>query len=182
MDFISIRDAERLIALHKYVKDGDEEAPSWVIDFEKAISTRKTLVTHSADDPRFLVDIKQMPFNLLKLSLHFQLKDQLVLLLRVDYGGTHQNPMLADALVPPEVAQFAGKYFGPTEHHIHRYVPAYPNLVWAVPLSHDPFMVKEVNNQASLRNAILAFCNRIGLETSLNVTLGMPIPGQQLPL
>jgi hypothetical protein len=57
-------------------------------------------------------------------------------LLRVDFGGKHENPPRANQHVPNWIAQFAGKYFERHEPHVHIYVETYSTqrLKWAVPL------------------------------------------------
>lgn len=99
----------------------------------------------------------------LKITLHFQENTQPVGLLRVDYQGTHQNPVECNEFVPNFAKPYAKQDI--KENHNHFHVQGYKPLAWAIPLRISKFPVKEIMDMDSFISALEAFQRVIHLDT-----------------
>ena len=124
-------------------------------------------VVSENEEYMFKLSILQSPKYTIKISLHFQDDDSKIGLLRVDYGGIHTNPQIANDKVPNFIRPYAGKRFGYDDHHIHFHVDGYFPLNWAVPLTDDSFPVKEILDISSFELALIGFAKRVNIVTQL---------------
>lgn len=124
------------------------------------------LASPDDDEFKFLYEINQSAKNLFKLTLFIMYDDEKMGLLRVDFVGQHLNPEGINEYLPERFHQYAGKFFKFDEHHIHYHVDGYKPMAWAIPILHDEFKVKSINNQNDVTNAFLEFNQLINLKTN----------------
>lgn len=154
--------AQRLIALPKTIEGG-----ATTLNLK---NTKSRLYLSNEDEPdySFLFEITINQKVALKMSIHNQEDITKEGLLRVDYGGGHQNPVGINNFVPEQVKPFAG-YFFLNEPHIHIYVEGYKDLAWAIPLNVYNFPVLNINTTDDFNTAIRAFVKIINIVTPFEI-------------
>jgi hypothetical protein len=129
---------------------------------------RYELLSENDSDVSFLWSIWQSSKDTLRISLHFQEDDSKIGLLRLDYGHEHTNPPAANENVPDYIKKHAGQRM--MAAHVHYYVQGYKDLVWAVPLTEDEFVIKNIEHNRfyeALADIISMFAIRINIETNI---------------
>jgi len=169
---LSYNQAQELIKLKKKIVVNDEPQRILEIDQNAPLNCRFELVAEDADcDYSFLWEITQSDKNKLKISLHFQENESKIGLVRIDYNGSHQNPLTTNDDVPEHFKRYAGYYFN-NESHIHFRVDGYKTLVWALPIDQVDFEIKDINvndlNQAFCK-AIMAFASYVNITTEIRI-------------
>jgi hypothetical protein len=167
--------ADRLLRLPKMVTKGGETRPRMNIDQRNCLRARFDLIAEAEreeDEIRFLWDIHLSEKDRSHITLHFQENGNKLGLLRVDFNGGHQNPVLINEYLPGKFFPYAGRLLLRHEHHIHYHVQGYKPLAWAIPLTDDDFWVKgivEDDISTTFANAIHQFAKTINLGTELTV-------------
>lgn len=130
---------------------------------------RMNLISEPDGENYFLWEIYQSKKKLDRVTLHFQEKDFSIPLMRLDYGSSHRNPVIALDGVPEEIKTYAGYLFKPNEPHLHIYVESYPNLAWAIPANiyKYPSLAETWEDK---KNSILIFQNAINLDCELDLS------------
>lgn len=169
---ITNEQAEYLLQLPKKVVNKEELLDKLSIDQKFPFNARYELISESDIEFTFLWEIKQSSKNKIKISLHHQENDSKTGIFRIDYNGSHTNPMTANEFVPEKYHSFVGKYFN-NEHHVHYYVEGYKPLAWAIPLSADEFEIKDLGNKSDFNitfaKVIVEFAKAINLKTIITV-------------
>lgn len=142
--------------------------PNQTIDFKNK-KNRLELISHQDSERNFWIEMTSNQKIILKTSIHHLESNTFVGLLRIDYKGTHQNPEGIRDTLPDYLKPYAGKWFDPSEHHMHVYVEGYKPLVWAIPLSDIDFPIKEINDASDLSDLITNFATLINLKSQINV-------------
>lgn len=170
---ITYEQAQNMLNLPKKIVENDKLLDKLIIHQKFPFFARFELVTESNYDLNFLWEIKQSKKNRIRISLHYQDNDSKIGLLRVDYNGGHKNPEFATEHVPEKLRPFTGKEFTIKEHHIHYHVQGYSSLAWAIPLTEDDFVIKEINDNEELNsifaNTIKLFAKTINIETEISI-------------
>jgi hypothetical protein len=162
--------ANSLLQLPKKIVYSDSIYSKFELSFGAPVSERIDLVSESSDES-FILDLNQSKKNSFKVTLHHQVNDTFVGLLRVDFSGQHKNPSVLKDSVPDFIKPYQDKWFDFSEHHIHYYVEGYKPLSWAIPLINDDFKIKNIVNMISIKNAIKCFCKRINVVTVLEISI-----------
>lgn len=161
MNTLTNEAAEKLLMLPKKIIVDDEPQNRYMLKSGNRLSER--FILRSIDGNHlFLLEISQGKRRL-KITLHFQENTQFVGLLRVDYQGTHQNPVECNEFVPDFAKPYAKQDI--KENHIHFHVQGYKPLAWAIPLRISKFPVKEIMDMDSFIGALEAFQRTIHLDT-----------------
>ncbi len=168
MDFTS-DSAAMLLAQPKVIFVNDEKIDCITIPSNGGAFYIRYTVLSEDEEYLFLLEISQSQKNHFNMTLHFQEDETKIGLLRIDYGGRHKNPEIANNHVPNAMLPYTGKLFGFNEHHIHYHVEGYQTLAWAIPLKADCFPVKELSDFDSLKDAVISFAGRINLKTTLQI-------------
>jgi len=168
--YITIELANRLLELPKKVIQEDCLLSEIIINQKFPFHEKLELLSEKDDEFSFLWEIKQGGKNTLKIGLHIQENDSKIGLLRIDYNGKHTNPQTISENVPEKFHQYAGKEL--MQSHIHYYIPGYPALAWAIPLTDDPFKIKTIkteNFNTTLKDIIILFAERVNIETAITI-------------
>lgn len=167
-------EANNLIALPKLVYL--DEAGQHAFLFSDNVPLQRKLDLISEDSQyQFQLDINQSRKYSVKLSVHHQESESNVGLVRLDFFGTHTNPVEMTDKVPSIFHEFAGKYFTINEHHIHYFVEGYRELKWALPLIADGFPIRDIKNQFDVNSAILEFSKKINIKTDFKFQEVLPL-------
>lgn len=161
MSTLTNEEAKKLLLLPKKIIVNDEPQNRYMLKSGNRLSER--FILRSIDGNHlFLLEISQGKRRL-KITLHFQENTQFVGLLRVDYQGTHQNPVECNEFVPDFAKLYAKQDI--KENHIHFHVQGYKTLAWAIPLRISDFPIKEITDMDSFIGALEAFQRTIHLDT-----------------
>lgn len=170
---ITNEQAEYLLNLPKKVVQNDTLLDKLTIDQKFPFNARFELVSEKDDEFTFLWEIQQSRKNSIRVSFHHQENESKTGLFRVDYNCGHKNPEELTEHVPAKFHQFAGKYFSNNEHHVHYHVQGYKTLAWAIPLTYDNFVIKELNYgvefNSTFINIIKLFAKTVNIETEISV-------------
>jgi hypothetical protein len=139
------------------------------ISLRSPFQERYPLLSEEDQDYSFFVEVYQSSKNLLKVTFHFQEDNANYGLLRVDYGGRHRNPEMANEHVPEVCLPYCGQWLDTP--HIHFAVPGYRPLAWAVPLETDGFAVRSIRSFSEISDALSAFFTRINVQTQITVVV-----------
>lgn len=156
-------EADYLLKLEKHLDDPNQE-----IDLRNK-KNRLELISHQDRDYNFWVEITSNQKIILKTSIHHLENNSFVGLLRIDFKGSHWNPADIKDTLPEILKPFAGKWFEPTEPHMHIYVEGYKPLAWAIPLSETDFPVQDIKEQSDLTNLIFKFAEKINLKSRITL-------------
>lgn len=170
---MTVTAANYLLALDKFIEIDEQQVNNLDIELGNTVRLRWKLISPADTDQVFLVDIKESEKKQLAISLHHQDDDSKGGLLRIDYHSRHRNPENVLSGVPANFAQYAGQYLDNYSGHIHYVIDGYAPLAWAIPLDDDPFPFKDVQNLGDVASVIRAFCQKINLRTTLNITTQM---------
>ncbi|UOB16186.1 DUF6978 family protein [Abyssalbus ytuae] len=155
--------AEYLMKLEKVLSD-----PIQTIDLRNK-KNRLELISHQDSEYNFWVEITSNHKIILKTSIHHLESNTFIGLVRIDFKGTHQNPEGIKDTLPGYLKPYAGKWFDPTEHHMHVFVEGYKPLAWAIPLAAIKFPIKEINEVSDLTDLITTFAELINLKSRINI-------------
>lgn len=164
-------DAERMLAVPKYVVEKGKPCPTFNLDFVKNKRYRLALSpSDSIDkDAEYLLDIKISNKLRTKITLHTQENNTHFCLFRLDLNGQrHQNPCIITSNVPEKFKPFAGEMIGGS--HVHYHVEGYDSSAWAIPVEYDEFPAKVLtieNYVKELRHILDALSDMINLQTKL---------------
>lgn len=161
------QEAEYLLSLEKVLID-----PNQTIDLSEK-KNRLKLTSCQNSDHEFWVEITTNQKIILKTSIHHLESNSFTGLLRIDFKGSHRNPANISSTLPDFLIPYVGKWFDPTESHMHYYVEGYRPLAWAVPLSDLDFPIKNITQQSDLSDLISNFAERINLKSSINIQQSM---------
>jgi hypothetical protein len=158
---------KQLLSLPKKVKKEETILETVGIDNSFPFCMDYLLMCEQNNEYVFWYSIKQSKKYHLKLSLYLMVNDTRVGLIRIDYNGQHDNPMLPEdqEIVPLEFRIYAGKHFHYNEPHIHYSIEDFKPMAWAIPLSDIKFSVDKIHTQVDIGNAFLAFNKWISLHT-----------------
>jgi len=170
---ISNEQADYLLKLPKKIVDKDQILDQILIDQEFGFNKRFEMISEVDSEFTFLFEIQQSKKNRLRLSFHHQDNESKIGLLRVDYNGGHKNPEKATDNLPEKFKPYVGKFFDNNEHHIHYYVEGYRSLAWAIPLTDDNFIIKEINEGSDFNDTfveiIKLFASVINVKTRIEI-------------
>jgi len=159
--------ADELVRMPKKIMEQDEIKNAILINYSFPLQRRFTLVATSDSDLRFLFQIDQSSKISIKLSLHCMMKDNNIGLYRVDYLGTHRNPMVYTDKVPEDFREFAGQIIQGS--HVHYFIEG-EGLDWAKPIERTDVAIKEITQSpGEIVKAIEAFAKYIGIQTSIKI-------------
>nr|WKN38173.1 hypothetical protein K4G66_05600 [Tunicatimonas sp. TK19036] len=158
-----------LIDLPKKIIDNNVLLEQKTILLKAPFQQRYPLFSEEDDTFSFFVEVFQSSKNLLKVTFHFQEDNANYGLLRVDYGGRHKNPEIANEFVPKSFHPYCGQWL--SEPHIHYSIEGYKPLAWAIPLEEDSFLVKTINSTTEISKALSTFFKKINLLTELIITV-----------
>ena len=166
---MDVESANYLLSLDKYIIEGDKQIKSKQLNLESPLKLRLNLVAQDDPGQVFLVDITESDKKALKISFHHQDDAAQYGLLRVDFYSRHKNPVEILDTVPENFRQFAGIFLDDFAGHIHYVVNGYSSLAWAIPLEHDDFSVKDIENIDDITSVTVmeAFFDKINLKTTL---------------
>ena len=156
-------EAEYLLGLDKSLSD-----PNQVIDLSKK-KNRLDLISHEDSEHQFRLEITSNQKIILKTSIHHLESNSFIGLLRIDFKGGHHNPPTIKSTLPDFLHQYADKWFGPTEPHIHIFVEGYKPLAWALPLEDTDFPTKDISDPSDLSELIVNFAKKINLNSQINI-------------
>jgi|APEBP8051072266_1049373.scaffolds.fasta_scaffold04801_2 hypothetical protein len=159
-------EANNLIALPKLVYLGKVGQRAYLLPTQVPVQTKLDLISEDTEY-QFQLDINQSKKYSVKLSIHTQESESNIGLVRLDFFGTHTNPVEITENLPLIFHEYAGKYFGTHEHHIHYFVEGYKHLSWAIPLTVDGFGIRNIENQSDVNSAIVEFSKKINIITDL---------------
>ncbi len=142
--------------------------PNYIINLRER-NIRIDMVSINKPNLKFYLDIFSSKKIHLKLSLHNAESLNNIALLRIDFKGTHTNPMEANEKVPKKLLKYTGKFFTPEEPHIHIYVEGYKSLAWAMPLSVSDFPIKDLQGMSEISDLLINFGKEINLKSRLNI-------------
>lgn len=157
------QEAEYLLKLEKHLDDPNQE-----IDLRNK-KNRLELISHQDRDYEFWVEITSNQKIILKTSIHHLESNSFIGLLRIDFKGSHMNPSDIKDTLPEIFKPYAGKWFDPTEAHMHIYVEGYKPLAWAIPLSETDFPIQDLKEQSDLTNLIFKFAEKINLKSRITL-------------
>ncbi|TQD36251.1 DUF6978 family protein [Haloflavibacter putidus] len=157
------KQAEYLIKLEKSLV-----VPDQIIDLRNKTNTIE-LISYEDSDYSFRLDITSNQKIILKTSIHHMESKSFIGLMRIDFKGTHQNPPQVLDTLPDFLKPYIGKWFEPTEPHLHIYVEGYKPLAWAIPLEDTDFPTKYLNHQSDLNKLIVNFAKEINLKSKINI-------------
>ena len=164
---ITNQEAEFLLSLPKFIIENDSKLETKQFDQPSFWNIRYNLIGENNGDAfEFLWEIWQSQKNTIKLSLHHQDDETKMGLFRVDYNSGHNNPAELTESVPSKFHPFVGKHFSINEHHVHYHVEGYHSLAWALPITNDDFMYKEMSEQ-NIVEIVEKFGKTINLQTQL---------------
>ncbi len=155
--------AEYLLNLEKSLV-----VPDQIIDLRNKTNTIE-LISYQDSNFSFRLDITSNQKIILKTSIHHMESKSFIGLMRIDFKGTHQNPPEILDTLPEILKPYAGKWFEPTESHLHIYAEGYKPLAWAIPLEDTDFPIKYLNHQSDLNELIVNFANKINLKSKINI-------------
>ena len=119
----------------------------------------------------FLLEIRQSKKNRLYLTFHYQENNSKIGILRIDYNNVHKNPEQINEFVPEKFKPYVGRSLQCS--HIHYYVQGYKSLAWAIPLTEDEFMIKDIpddiNFHTIFADIIKLFAKTINITTKIEV-------------
>ena len=136
-------DAEKMLAIPKYVIDKGEPCTTFHLDLVKNKRYRLSLSpTDSIENSKeYLLDIKISDKLRTKITLHTQENKSNFCLFRLDLNGSrHQNPKVVTRDVPEKFTPYAGQLIGGS--HVHYHVEGYDISAWAIPVEFDDFPAK----------------------------------------
>lgn len=171
---LTLADCDKAIHAPKVVVDNGSPKSVYEIDLSKQNDFRISLSLSDSIDKsaKFLLRVRVSSKMRTKISLHTQENDMRFCIFRVDFNGsTHTNPSVINEYVPEELKPYAGGIID--SNHVHYHVQGYTSAAWAVPVSYDPFPVKDVtidNFNKDFNDAIIAVSEFIHLETRIVVT------------
>lgn len=157
------QEAKYLLDLEKVLAN-----PNQTVDLSRK-KNRLELISLQDSDYEFWVEITTNQKIILKTSIHHLESNSYIGLLRIDYKGGHHNPANVLSSLPEFLKPYAGKWFEPTEPHMHIYVEGYRPLVWAIPLSDIDFPVKDITQPSDLSDLIFNFAREINLKSIINI-------------
>jgi len=155
-------EAKYLLELEKVLDN-----PKQKIDLNNK-KNRLVLISNKDSEYSFWLEITSNKKIILKTSVHHLESKSFIGLLRVDFKGSHQNPATIKDTLPEFLTPYAGKWFDPTEPHMHIYVEGYKPLSWAIPLINSDFPTKEIINQSDLSELIISFARKINLISKIS--------------
>ncbi len=164
---ISQEIADNMLHIPKKVYEKDTHLDNYDVVYEGIMKFRIPMASLPNFEYKFFLEVNQSEKNRLKITLHFQNIDASMPLLRIDYGGTHKNPELANKYVPESFLEHKGKEFVVGEPHIHYYIQGH-DLDWALPLIDDDFPIKTITSDEDKVAATIAVCNKVNLQTVLS--------------
>jgi len=168
---ISADEYQEIMKISKQVFDGKSFHKHHYATIDACSKYRVDIASFPDAEFIFFLEIYRSDKNRLRVSLHFQEKNGVLPLLRIDYGSSHRNPETANEHVPSKLRRFCGSTFEINTPHIHYYVQGYKNLSWALPLKEDDFSVKTINCDSDVQNAIIEIATMINLETDLDISI-----------
>jgi hypothetical protein len=163
---ITQEQADYLIKLEKHCVDGENIKVTMSLLPKIPINDRIYLVAKEDADWSFFLDINQSRKNHLKITLHFQEDITNIGLLRVDFGGRHENPVAINDKVPEYMSRYSGQWID--QSHIHYYIEGYKPLAWAIPLMDDSFSIKKYTGR-ELNEIFNEFGHKINLKTNVTI-------------
>lgn len=167
-------EANNLIALPKLVYLDEAGQHAFLFSDKVPLQMKLDLISEDTEY-QFQLDINQSKKYSVKLSVHNQESVSNIGLVRLDFFGTHTNPVEITDKVPSIFHEYAGKYFAINEHHIHYYVEGYRELKWAIPLTADGFEIQNIKNQSDVNSAIVEFSKKINILTDLKFQEVLPL-------
>lgn len=165
MDMLTNEEAKNLLNIEKEFADSKQE-----IDLAKD-KNKIELISPEDSEYKFLLQITKSQKISFKVSIHHLESNTFIGLLRIDYKGTHQNPVNVESTLPTYLKPYAGKWFEPTEAHIHVYVEGYKPLAWAIPLMGIEFKIKEIKQPSDLEDLLTNFAEEINLKLPANANI-----------
>lgn len=167
-------EANNLIALPKLVYLDKVGQRAYLLPAQVPVQTKLDLISENTEY-QFQLDINQSKKYSVKLSIHTQESESNIGLVRLDFFGTHTNPVEITDKVPYIFHEYAGKHFERHEHHIHYFVEGNNDLRWAIPLIVDGFPIRDIKNQNDVYSAITEFSNKINIITDLKFQEVLPL-------
>jgi len=156
-------EADYLLRLDKSLTDPDQ-----IVDLSNK-KNRLDLISYEDLEYSFWMEITSNKKIILKTSIHHLESNSFIDLLRIDYKGGHQNPAVVKNSLPQYLKIYAGKWFKPTEPHMHVFVEGYKPLVWAIPLVDTDFPIKDISQPSDLNDLIVNFAKKINLNSKINI-------------
>jgi len=157
------QEAKYLLDLEKVLSD-----PNQTIDLSQK-KNRLELISHQDPDYNFRVEITTNQKIILKTSIHHLESNSYIGLLRIDFKGTHNNPVEILPTLPEFLIPYADKWFDPSEHHMHIYVEGYKPLAWAIPLADIDFPIKDITHPSDISDLMFNFAREINLKSLINI-------------
>lgn len=122
------------------------------------------LKSEDVPDQEFILVIRPNVKIGVKMTLHL-MSDQKEGLVRLDYNGSHQNPLVWQEGVPEVFKPYAGHQFQ-NQTHLHQFVENY-SLKWALPISDttiEPKAINNADNKAGWQEATDGFCKYLNIQ------------------
>lgn len=160
---LSNEEAEALLKLEKIL-----ETSGQVIDLNQK-KNRLELIAKEDTSTKFWVEVTSNHIVILKTSIHHLEANTHIGLLRIDFRGTHQNPIEVIDTLPHYLYDYAGKFFSHVEPHVHLYVEGYKPLVWAMPLQDYDFQIKNLESKADVSSLIYNFAKKINISSNITI-------------
>ena len=157
------QEAEYLLKLEKVLTN-----PNQTVNLANK-KNRLELISYQDSEYSFWIEITSNQKIILKTSVHHWESNLSAHLLRIDFKGSHQNPATIKNTLPDYLKQYVGKWFNPSESHMHIYVEGYKPLAWAIPLINSDFPIKQINNQSDISDLIFNFAKKINLKSEINI-------------
>jgi len=163
---ISQEIAAKMLQIPKKVYEKDTHLDSYDVKYGNVMRFRIPMASLPNFEYKFFLEVKQSERNRLKITLHFQDHKASPNLLRIDYGGIHVNPEIANEYVTEQFLKYKAKEFSKNEPHIHYYIQGH-DLDWALPLLDDDFPIKTITCEEDKIAAVMAMCKKVNLQTML---------------